>query len=194
MDEAGRGCLAGPIAAAAVAPDLGTERRGIWERIRDSKQLDKTVREELATAIRSGPCAWSVAMISALEVDEIGINPANRQVMEEAVSGLSVPVDALLVDWIGSWPLQVLPDRQERIAKGDSTHLSIAAASILAKVHRDNYMIAAAREYPQYGFESHKGYWTKSHVDALERHGPCPEHRFSFRPLSGVLFRSANGQ
>ncbi len=190
VDEAGRGCVAGPIVAAAVVAAPGSCRAGFWQQVNDSKQLGPHKRRQLGAAVATGALGYAVGWVSARMVDALGIDQANRLVMEKAVLQLPVPIDYILADWISAWPLQ-LPDMgQERIVKGDRQSLSIAAASILAKVHRDAYMIAAADRFPQYGFGQHKGYLTRHHAQALDALGPCPEHRYTFCPLAGVFDRT----
>ncbi len=185
VDEAGRGCVAGPLVAAAVVVAPDSRRTGFWRQVNDSKQVRPARRQQLAASIRENVLDCAVGWVSAAEVDEWGIDQANRLVMEKAVQGLSVCVDGVLADWISAWPLQ-LPDLEsERVIKGDGKSLSIAAASILAKVHRDAYMVTSADRFPHYGFERHKGYLTRQHAQAIVTMGPCLEHRRSFRPLAG---------
>ena len=186
VDEAGRGSLAGPvIAAAAVLP---VHPNGEWLRgIRDSKQL--TPRRRLAALETMGESSVTLATgsASAGEIDTIGIIEATRAAMTRAVAALPVLPQFLLID------AMILPDLdipQRSIIKGDAKCLSIAAASIKAKVSRDALMCDADAEYPHYGFARHKGYATREHLDSLEVVGPCEIHRFSFAPvrrLQGTL-------
>src|SRR5690606_19460481 len=125
--------------------------------------------------------AYGIAATSAPAIDEMGILPANMQAMRAALGQLRLPAEFLLVD--GPLRLRQVVIPQKTVVRGDSTCLSIAAASILAKVTRDRYMVALHARYPHYGFARHKGYCTRQHVAALEAHGPCPEHRHSFAPI-----------
>lgn len=186
VDEAGRGCVAGPIVAAAVVVAPDSRRAGFWRQVDDSKRLGPRKRRQLAAAVTQAALGYAVGWVSAGTVDELGIDRANQLVMEKAVLGLPVQVDRILADWIAAWPLRLPDCEQERMIQGDGKSLSIAAASILAKVHRDDYMVAAADRFPQYGFGRHKGYLTRYHAQALRHCGPCPEHRRSFRPLASV--------
>lgn len=190
VDEAGRGCVAGPLVAAAVVLVPGTRRVGIWRQVNDSKQVAPKARQQLASAIEESSLSHALAWVSAAEVDELGINCANRKAMEKAVQGLSVPSEVVLADWVASWPLLLEGHMQFRVAKGDCKHISIAAASILAKVHRDRYMSLVHTQFPQYGFGHHKGYLTRKHAEAIREFGPCLEHRFSFRPIRGAYVRA----
>ena len=190
VDEAGRGCVAGPIVAAAVVAAPDSRRAGFWQQVNDSKQIGPRRRQELVAAITEGVLGYAVSWVSASAVDELGIDRANQWVMEKAILDLPVRVDRILADWIAAWPLRLPDFGQERVVKGDGKSLSIAAASILAKVHRDAYMVTAADRFPQYGFGQHKGYLTRYHAQALSELGPCPEHRRSFRPLAERLDRS----
>ena len=186
IDEAGRGSLAGPvIAAAAVLP---MHPNGEWLRgIRDSKQL--TPRKRLAALDTMGEASVTLTTgaASADEIDTIGIIEATRAAMTRAVAALPVSPQILLID------AMILPDLnipQRSIIKGDAKCLSIAAASIRAKVARDAIMVDADADYPRYGFARHKGYATREHLESLEAIGPCEIHRFSFAPvrrLQGTL-------
>jgi ribonuclease HII len=192
IDEAGRGALAGPVVAAAVVVPAGTRQTGLWTQVRDSKQLTPRVRAELARAIKQTAMGWGVGVVSATVIDEIGIAPATRQAMLNAVNALAVKPDYLLIDWV---KLPALNIRQESFAKADQLSVSVAAASILAKEHRDRLMIELGRSYPQYGFATHKGYGTQAHREAIQRHDPCPEHRHSFAPIAArpTLFERPTG-
>lgn len=181
MDEVGRGPLAGPVTAAAVIlpPDL--DPGADWlAAIDDSKRLSPARREQAAESIRTNSLAFSVQHVVSEEIDHIGIGRAVLKAMFAAVSDLVPAPDAVLFDWV---PLKhyVLPYRT--IAKGDAKSLSIGAASILAKVARDEIMTLADRQYPGYGFARHKGYATAQHLGSLAKIGPCPIHRRSFSPL-----------
>lgn len=186
VDEAGRGPLAGPIFAAAVV--LAEAVAGVD----DSKRLTPARREALYEALRAGRHAIGVAEVSAAEIDAHGIQQANYAAMLRAVEVIDPPPDFLLIDGFRV-PGTALP--QKRVVKGDRLSLSIAAASIIAKVLRDRSMIALDAEYPAYGFARHKGYGTREHLDALAEFGPCPAHRKSFAPIAqpgetGLLFGS----
>ena len=177
VDEAGRGCLAGPVVAAAVILDETRPIHGL----RDSKVLSERKRNELFQQIRERALAYSVGMTAAEEIDRINILQAALLAMEKAVLALREKPDCVLID--GNTKTS-LPIKQRAIVKGDSKCASIAAASIVAKVTRDRFMTEVEREYPGYGFSRHKGYPTKEHLGALRNLGPCPIHRKSFK---GVL-------
>lgn len=188
LDEVGRGAWAGPVVAGAVilpCPDdacrQGLDLTRRLEGVRDSKQLTAASREALARAIRECAVAWSVGAVEAQEIDAVGIVPSTRRAMALALEQLSPPAEALLIDHL-SLPELVLPQRS--LPKGDALVLSIAAASIVAKVYRDALMVAMDAQYPGYGFGLHKGYGTASHRTALASLGPSPIHRLSFAPLA----------
>jgi ribonuclease HII len=181
LDEAGRGTWAGPVAAAAVClplerDDLLTTLRGV----RDSKQMTPLQRTRLADVIQATARAWSVGSASSAEVDKLGIVGATRLAMRRALDDLRVKPDFLLLDGF-AWDDMPIP--QQHLVKGDSLSLSIAAASVLAKVWRDAYMTALDATYPHYHFGAHKGYGTAAHQTALQAYGPTPEHRMNFKPL-----------
>lgn len=180
LDEAGRGALAGPVVAGAVVLPKGADLVGVWAEVRDSKALSPARREELAEAIRTEALAWAVGEAAPAEIDAIGIAPATRLAMQRAIDALSPRPDYLLLDWVR---LATVNIRQESYTKGDARIVSIAAASILAKVHRDGLLVALDSAYPVYGFAGHKGYGAASHLAAIARHGPCPAHRMSFAPM-----------
>lgn len=173
VDEAGRGPLAGPVCAAAVIlpPDL--EIPGL----NDSKKLTDKRRRELLPIIKEQAIAWGIGLADHNEIDEINILQATYLAMERAITALPVKPELALIDGnrAKDFGLPV-----ETVVKGDSRSASIAAASVLAKVTRDDLMLELAEQYPQYGFEIHKGYGTKAHYAALTEHGPCPIHRMSF--------------
>ncbi|MDO8688468.1 MAG: ribonuclease HII [Dehalococcoidia bacterium] len=181
VDEVGRGPLAGPVVAAAVVlpPAIGA----FYDRVRDSKQLSASQRERLSAEIRGHAVAWATAGVDPAEIDRTGIGPATRRAMAEAIRGLSTGPDFVLVDAV-KLPAVGLP--QKSIIKGDATCLSIAAASILAKVYRDGLMVEADREYPGYGFARHKGYGTAEHMARIRELGLSPLHRRSFAPAQLV--------
>ena len=176
-DEAGAGPLAGPVYAAAVILPLGLEIPGL----NDSKKLTEKRREALFPVIRAQAEAWSVAWVDAAEIDATDILSARMKAMQLAIDGLARPADFALIDGNrdhGRWAAIVTPHRC--IVKGDSLSASIAAASVLAKVSRDHFMLDMAEQYPQYAFERHKGYGTKLHYERLAEFGPSPIHRLTF--------------
>ncbi|MDP2728578.1 MAG: ribonuclease HII, partial [Dehalococcoidia bacterium] len=177
IDEVGRGPLAGPVAAAAVV--LPPVSGSFYHRVRDSKLLTPAQRERLCPEIQGHALAWATACVSSEEIDRIGIEPATKKAMIEAVGRLSIKPDFLLVDAV---KLPSLGLSQKSIIKGDSTCLSIAAASIVAKVYRDHLMEEADKEHPGYGFARHKGYSTAEHLAQMRRLRLCPLHRRSFAP------------
>lgn len=178
IDEAGRGPLAGPVAAAAVIlPD-----RFHLHGLDDSKKLSATKREALFAAItRSPDIEWSVATASVEEIDAINILRATHLAMRRAAEGLASPPDHCLIDGL---PVRDFPFPYRAVVKGDSLSLSIAAASILAKVTRDRIMREIDSAFPHYGFAQHQGYGTAQHMEALRVHGPCRHHRRSFQPVA----------
>ena len=175
LDEAGRGSLFGPVVAGAVV--LNPRRRIVG--LDDSKKLPAERREELAERIREHALAWAVAEIDASRIDAWNIYQASRQAMVAAISKLDPFPDYLLLD---AMELD-LPIEQKALIHGDARSISIAAASILAKVDRDRRMEEFDQLYPQYGLAQNKGYGTPDHLDALRRHGPTPLHRFSYAPV-----------
>jgi ribonuclease HII len=188
LDEAGRGSWAGPVVAAAVIlppdqPELAQYLSGV----RDSKTLTATRREMLLEIIEQHALAWGVGAVPPSEIDARGIVPTTRVAMSLALGILSPPADYLLIDHL-SLPDQPLP--QVSLPKGDARVLSIAAASIVAKVSRDRMMVDLNALYPGYGFGQHKGYGTPQHQAALARLGPCAVHRFSFAPLQRLAARN----
>ncbi|MRR06303.1 MAG: ribonuclease HII [Deltaproteobacteria bacterium] len=174
VDEAGRGALAGPVVAAAVilAPD------GDYAGIDDSKKLTPRQREFYFDKIISQAVAVGIGYGDSLLVDQINILQATLQAMTAAVHSLPVAPDFLLIDGISSPPLSI---PAQTIKKGDSASVSIASASIIAKVTRDRLMVALGETYPQYGFPVHKGYGSPAHLDSIASFGPCPVHRMTFR-------------
>ena len=176
VDEVGRGCLFGPVVAAAVILDAGRPIRGL----NDSKQIDPAKRERLSGLIHERAVAVSVAAVDSAAIDRLNIYQAARQAMRQAVLGLAPSADALLVD---AMCLDLdLPQRS--IIRGDATSRSIAAASIVAKVARDRWVSEWDEVYPDYGLASNKGYGSPGHLRALERCGPTPLHRLSFAPVA----------
>jgi ribonuclease HII len=179
LDEVGRGSLFGPVVAAAVI--LNPKRRIVG--LDDSKKLLPERREELAERILEHALAWAIAEIEASRIDAWNIYQASRQAMEAALAQLNPPPDYLLVD---AMKLGVMMEQQSLI-HGDARSISIAAASIIAKVHRDRMMREWDQVYPQYGLARNKGYSTVEHLAALRQHGPSPIHRLSFAPVREVL-------
>ena len=173
VDEAGRGPLAGPVCAAAVILPPNIEIPGL----NDSKKLSDKRRRELFPIIKECALAYAIAFADEREIDEINILQATFRAMERAVASLSVAPDYILVD--GN-KLPQLSVEAQAVVHGDSLSASIAAASVLAKVTRDDIMLDMAQTYPQYAFDIHKGYGTKVHYDALAKYGPCKIHRQSF--------------
>jgi ribonuclease HII len=182
IDEAGRGALAGPVSAAAVILPLNDPAKlAELTAVNDSKQLTAKTRERLFDRIVRFALAFGIGLEPAEVIDEIGIGPATRRAMITAVSQLTPYPDYLLVD--GRIRLTSLNISQQAIVRGDAQSLSIAAASILAKVTRDRIMVEVDITYPHYGFAQHKGYGTAVHLNALSQFGPCPLHRHSFAPI-----------
>ena len=173
VDEAGRGPLAGPVYAAAVILPDGL----IIDGVNDSKKLSEKKREALFDVIREKSISYSIASASVEEIEELNILNATMLAMKRAVEELKVPADYAMID--GNH-LPKLNIDSEFVIKGDAKSMSIACASILAKVSRDRLLCEYAEKYPQYHFEKHKGYGTKAHIEALKEFGPCPIHRPSF--------------
>lgn len=180
LDEAGRGCWAGPVAAAAVILPPDPRVLNTLCGVRDSKKMSARQRERWAECIRGTALAWGVGLAEAGEIDALGIVPATRLAMRRALDGLNLEPQHLLVDALR---LKELPLPQTALIKGDARSLSIAAASVLAKTRRDMLMIEMDMQFPGYGFAAHKGYGTRAHRAALDALGACPQHRFSFAPL-----------
>ena len=180
-DEAGRGCLAGPVVAAAVIlpPDFSNDL------LNDSKQLTAKQRASLRTIIEAEAAAWAVAFIFPEEIDRINILQASIMAMHKAVAKLAIKPQYLLVDGNRFKPYPGIP--HQCIVKGDAKMMSIAAASILAKTHRDEYMETIAKEFPAYGWDRNKGYPTRDHRAAIAAQGTTPYHRMSFRLLDPQL-------
>ncbi len=184
IDEAGRGPLAGPVVAAAVVFSRDFEDAGI----KDSKKLSAKKRETMAAVIKENALAWGIGLVDHEEIDEINILEATKKAMKMALAAADadlkrtlnsgiVRIEHVLIDAVR---LEGLDISQTAIVKGDEFCFSIAAASILAKVHRDEIMVAMAEKYPGYGFEKHKGYGTRAHYEAIWELGLCPIHRRSF--------------
>ena len=173
VDEAGRGPLAGPVCAAAVILPANIDIPGL----NDSKKLSDKRRRELFPVIQEQALAYAIAFASHTEIDDINILQATYLAMERAINQLDIRPEIALIDGNRAKDFGI---PVETVVQGDSRSASIAAASILAKVTRDDVMLKMAEEYPQYGFEIHKGYGTKAHYAALEKHGDCPIHRKTF--------------
>ncbi len=174
IDEAGRGPLAGPVHAAAVILPLGLEIEGL----NDSKKLSEKKREQLFDIICEKAVDYSIGVATQEEIDEINILNATFLAMHRAVEGLKIKPDYALID--GNQYPKIPFVMEETVVKGDAKSMSIAAASILAKVSRDRFMLEMANEYPQYQFEKHKGYGTKLHYEMLKEYGASPIHRMTF--------------
>lgn len=173
VDEAGRGPLAGPVFAAAVILRPGQMIEGV----NDSKKLTEKKREKLFDVIRDEALAFNIACATVEEIEEINILNAAMLAMKRAVEGLEIPADFAIIDGNKTPPIEI---PCEAVVKGDARSMSVAAASILAKVARDRLMIQYAEKYPEYGFEKHKGYGTKAHTDAILKYGATDIHRPSF--------------
>lgn len=176
-DEAGRGCLAGPVFAAAVIWPPGLEH----PLLNDSKQLSERQRHEARTLIEAEALAWAVGEVSAREIDEINILQASFLAMHRAIDQLALRPSALLIDGNRFRPYAGIPHRC--IVKGDALYLSIAAASVLAKTYRDEYMLRIDASYPHYQWQRNKGYPSAAHRAAIAEHGACEHHRVSFKLL-----------
>ncbi|MFP5205945.1 MAG: ribonuclease HII [Acidobacteriota bacterium] len=180
LDEVGRGPMFGPVVAAAVILPLGCRLPGLT----DSKQLSEKQRLTFEAEIKAQAIAWSVSVIDVETIDRINIRQASLLAMRAALERLSLSPDYLLIDGTDTidWPCP-----QQSVVKGDSTSKSIAAASVLAKVHRDRLLVELDAVYPGYGLARHKGYCSPEHLEALARLGPTPLHRKSFAPVAQTL-------
>jgi len=186
LDEAGRGALAGPVVAAAVILPLDNpDTLAYLHEVNDSKQLSAKRREAMFSLITQHALAYGIGQESAAVIDEIGIIPSTKRAMLTAVSQLTPAAQYLLID--GRIRLKNSPLPQQSIIRGDSKSLSIAAASILAKVTRDRIMVELDAHYMLYGFAQHKGYGTEKHRAAIEKYGATPIHRYSFAPIRKPL-------
>jgi ribonuclease HII len=194
LDEAGRGPLAGPVAAAAVALPLeSTSLAKALRGVRDSKEMTASQRERLCGVIKDVASCWGIGHSSVLEIDALGIEIATKAAMQraldQALNGSGMVADCLFLDY------QLLPERlnipQVSMVAGDKHSLTIACASVLAKVWRDRYMIDLDSQFSEYGFAQHKGYGTAAHLCALRQIGPCLEHRRSFKPVRDSIRRAA---
>jgi len=181
VDEAGRGALAGPVVAAAVVLPAKFRHR----KLNDSKQLSPERRDEIyGELLSNSEIAWSVGIVDHLEIDRINILRASHEAMRIALAALAIPPEHVLIDGLPVFPF---PFPQTAIIDGDCYSLTIAAASVIAKVTRDRIMRDFCREFPQYCFEQHKGYSTELHLSRLHEFGPCPIHRRSFEPVAQPL-------
>jgi ribonuclease HII len=182
VDEAGRGACAGPLVIASVV--LGDPFATELARVRDSKEVSESEREDLFDLVSSAALAVSVIIVPAQEVDQRGVHAANLDGMRRAVQGLSVTPNYVLTD---GYAIEGLAIPNLAVWKGDQVVTSISAASIIAKVTRDRIMRELDGQFPVYGFAKHKGYITKSHTESLQEHGPCIEHRRSFANIAALL-------
>lgn len=184
VDEAGRGPLAGPVVAAACIVPLTGRLAGV----NDSKQLSPTERRSLYHQLTSDPSfVYAIGVVDHQVIDEVNILQATIRAMLQAVNGLALQPDLLLVDGL-ALPHPTVPAR--KAIRGDAEYYCIAAASILAKVHRDELMVRYHEEWPMYGFDQHKGYGTEGHRAAIEKWGPCPIHRLTFAPLKSIALHT----
>jgi ribonuclease HII len=184
IDEAGRGPLAGPVVACAcfIPPEMAQE----FADVNDSKKLTEAKREEIFERLQSDKIIYGLGSATAAEIDELNILQATFLAMRRAAEKLkNLPNALALVD--GPYPAAGLTMQQQPVIDGDALSLSIAAASILAKVTRDRYMCSLDEQYPEYRFSEHKGYGTAKHMAALKKYGPCPEHRKTFGPVRKLL-------
>ena len=195
LDEVGRGPLAGPVVAAAVVLPRGF----VHAEIKDSKLLSPKQRERLAPLIQQQAESWGLGIVEVDEIDRINILQASLLAMVKALDALPTQPDCLLIDGNQPIPAELLQSSrwsalpsafQQTIVKGDQLCLSIAAASIVAKVARDEMMIGFDRQFPEYGFAGHKGYGSAAHLEALRRHGPSPIHRMSYKPVRDLIERA----
>ena len=185
LDEVGRGALVGPVVAAAVV--LPHHINAPWrDKVRESKQLGPAIRELLSDLIHKIAISVGIGIIPHEIIDTHGIIKATRLAMKSAVDQLVPQPQYLLIDYLR---LPEVPLPQKGITNGDSLCFSIACASIVAKVARDQLMVELDKDYPGYGLARHKGYGTKEHIICLQRHGPCPVHRRSFRPVREMIYR-----
>lgn len=181
VDEAGRGPLAGPVVAACVIVDPNFKITEDLQAVADSKKLSAKKREQLFKIIKEKALAVEISVVSHQVIDKINILQASLLAMKKAIEACKVQPDLVLID--GNQKIPNLKIKQQSIVGGDASVFCIAAASIVAKVSRDFLISEAAKKYPEYGFEKHKGYGTKQHLEALEKYGPCPIHRQSFAPI-----------
>lgn len=185
-DEAGRGCLAGPVFASAVIlpVDIAERNSQLALQLNDSKQLTERRRNALRSIIEQEALAWSVVAVDNREIDQINILRASITAMHRAIDNLKVRPENIIVDGNRFYPYQDIP--HTTIVKGDAKYMSIAAASILAKTHRDEFMLEVHKQYPQYAWDKNKGYPSKAHRLAIAQYGPTPYHRMSFNLLGST--------
>lgn len=185
-DEAGRGCLAGPVFAAAVIlpPDLCERNSALAQALNDSKQLTERRRTALRGMIEQEALAWAVVAVDNKEIDQLNILRASITAMHRALDRLEMRPEHIIVDGNRFYPYGNTP--YTTIVKGDGKYMSIAAASILAKTHRDEYMLQIHQEFPQYAWNSNKGYPSAAHREAIRKHGPTPYHRKTFNLLGST--------
>ncbi|MDD5731550.1 MAG: ribonuclease HII [Patescibacteria group bacterium] len=187
VDEVGRGPWAGPITACAVIIERNDYKFKKLKKlgVRDSKKLDGIKREKFFDILTNdSEIDFALGWVSSREIDKLGMAEANNLVLKRAIRGLKIKPDFILSDGLN---IKKLGLAKEKVIKGDRKILTIAAASIIAKVSRDRYMIELSRKFSHYGFEKHKGYGTKKHQEAIKLHGICPEHRKSFKPIREIL-------
>lgn len=178
IDEVGRGCWAGPLVAGAVvlrAPIPG---------LKDSKKLSKKQRESLSKTILQEAPAYGLGWVWPKDIDAYGLTAAVTKAMKEALTAINVPFDQIIID--GSYNFLDEEPRTKTLVRADDSVPAVSAASIIAKVARDNWMTRAAIAFPEYGFEKHVGYGTKMHIEALKQYGPCELHRLSYKPIKAV--------
>lgn len=185
-DEAGRGCLAGPVFASAVIlpVDIAERNSQLALQLNDSKQLTERRRNALRSIIEQEALAWAVVAVDNREIDQINILRASITAMHRAIDNLKVRPENIIVDGNRFYPYQDIP--HTTIIKGDAKYMSIAAASILAKTHRDEFMLEVHKQYPQYAWDKNKGYPSKAHRLAIAQYGPTPYHRMSFNLLGST--------
>ena len=185
-DEAGRGCLAGPVFASAVIlpVDIAERNSQLALQLNDSKQLTERRRNALRSIIEQEALAWAVVAVDNREIDQINILRASITAMHRAIDNLKVRPENIIVDGNRFYPYQDIP--HTTIVKGDAKYMSIAAASRLAKTHRDEFMLEVHKQYPQYAWDKNKGYPSKAHRLAIAQYGPTPYHRMSFNLLGST--------
>lgn len=184
VDESGRGPIAGPVVACAVILKADANIEGID----DSKKLSKKRRQELLSKIKTEALSIGISFVSPKDIDQINILRASRLAMAEAIKALKVKPDFILTDFMDLSSFLTIPF--ESLVKGDQKSASIAAASIIAKETRDDYMIMIDKHYPQYGFKNHMGYPTKAHIEAIKKFGITPIHRKTFKPIKNILAKN----
>jgi len=185
LDEAGRGAWAGPVYAAAVVLPTDTRMVNLLNGVRDSKRMTPLQRNRWRGCIQSASISWTIGSATHEEIDKLGIVPATCLAMRRAIDEMMYKPTYLLVDYI---EISNCACPQISLTKGDCRSLSIAAASVLAKTARDAYMVELDQRFPGYGFARHKGYGTRQHRTALAEIGPCPVHRYSFRPIKNTVY------